>query len=216
MELTTEVISLEPGRQYRAEDKASLLASAFHYGQKEQAQEAYVDWLYHGSPAGRAFVAVAETFESGEIVGFLWHVPFQVSLCGQTDLCHMGCNGLVHPDYRRQGIYIAFHNLVYADVHFKDSLFIYGFPKPVAVFPLQKVGHTVVSSIPMLVRPLDVAQLTHSRFSNPALRMAVGMGWQVAGNTIWRPQRSPNGRSNIRVSIETCFDESLTTSGAGI
>lgn len=210
MEHETKVIRGQTwrARLYREEDKASLLRlSAFHYGEKEQAKEEYVDWLYGGSPAGRPFVTVAEELKSGEIVGFLWHVPFQANLGGTSGLCHLGCNGLVHRDYRRQGVYVALHDLVFRDV--KDSLFIYGFPKPVAVYPLKKVGIFPVSRIPLLVRPLDIALLTETRFPNPVLRLVVDIGWRAAGATVWRPRGSLPGRWGIQLSTETCFDESF-------
>lgn len=206
----TKIISEKSwqARWYRDEDKPSLLRlSAFHYGNKEVAKEAYFDWLYGGSPAGRPLVTVAEARQSNEIIGFLWHVPFHVSLRGTSGLCHLGCNGLVHPEYRRQGIYVAFHDLVFRDV--EDSLFIYGFPKPIAVYPLRKVGIFPVSSIPLLVRPLDMGLLVQKRLSNPASRWIVNIGWWVAGSTIWRPRRSLSQKGGLCVSSESGFDESF-------
>ena len=195
-------------RWYQDEDKAGhLRLGVSHYGEKEQALEGFFDWLYADNPAGPARVTVGEELETGDIIGFLWHVPLQVRFYGRTDIGYLGCNGLVHPNYRRQGIYVTFHDLVFQDI--TDGLFVYGFPKPIAVFPLKKVGIFQVSRIPLLVRPLDIDYLTQVRAFNPFIRFAVNKGWRIAGATIWRPQQILKGKTGIQISAETCFDETF-------
>ena len=195
-------------RPYRPEDKPSLLRlSAFHYGEKELATEAYFDWLYSGSPGGCPFVVVAEALESGEIIGFLWHVPFRATVDGVSGTGQLGCNGLVHPDYRRQGIYQVFHKLVFEEL--QDSLFIYGFPKPIAVQPLKKSNIFQVGAIPLLVRPLNIARLTQSRLSSWPVQLAVNAGWRVAGATLWRPQSSVSQMTKVQITHQESFDESF-------
>lgn len=193
-------------RWYRDDDKDSLLRlSAFHYGKKDQAREGYFDWLYSDGPAGRPHVVVAEDMRTGDIIAFTWHVPRFVQVAGTTRRAYLGCNGLVHPEYRRQGVYLRLHDVVYPAM--MDGLFIYGFPKPVAVYPLTKMGHFEVGRVTLLARPLNIDLLTKTSLSNRALRLAVNLGWQVAGTTIWRPHRSKSIFGDLKLATAPEFDD---------
>ena len=210
METYTKVIDRDTSiaRLVRDDDKWSILRlSALHYGDKEQAKEGFFDWLYGGTPAGRPIVAVAEALASGEIVGFTWHLPFQVSLQGVEALCLMGCNALVHPDFRLKGIYLTLREMTFERV--EDQLFTYGFPKPAAIYPHGKAGMNRVTRIPLMVMPLDMHALAKSRISNSIVGLAMDVGWRVASRTILRPHRPSSGSYGIRISEHTTFDTSF-------
>jgi hypothetical protein len=68
-------------RPYRDAGKPSILRlSAQHDQEREGGHEQYIDWLYHTTPAGRPLVIVGEDVRSGDVVGFLWSVPFQIKV----------------------------------------------------------------------------------------------------------------------------------------
>lgn len=192
-------------RLCREADREGILRlSAEHYGEKEQASEAYFDWLYGGTPAGRPIVAVAEDLESGRIVGFTWHVPLEVCVRGEEGLCLMGCNALVHPAFRLRGAYLQLRALTFE--HVRGHLFTYGFPKPAAIYPHSKAGVIPVTRIPLLVRPLDADALAEARLSHPLLQLGLKLGWRLAGRALLRSRRPPSG-SRVQISQEAGFDE---------
>ncbi len=184
----------EPTKAWRARlfqdsDRASLLKlSAAHFGEREPGTAAYFDWLSKGAPAGKTLIPVCEAQPSGEIVGFAFYIPFEVTFEGRIERCYLGCNALVHPDYRRLGIYSAFTDII--RVELADGIFQYGFPKPEALLPHAKVGKRPVSRIPLLIRPLQIGRLARARFDSPLLRRGIEFGWWFAGNLLWRPQRA--------------------------
>ena len=195
-------------RRFRDEDKASLLKlSHDHYGDKEQGTPDYFNWLYSETPAGRPYVMVAEEIKTGDIIGFLWHIPLAVNVNDQMDICYQGCNGLVRSDYRRQGIYEAIHQVVHQNK--EDRLFIHGFPKPIAGKALEKMGHVIVTQVPLLTRPLQIGRLAEARKYHPWLRLALQVGWKIAGHTLFRPQAIPADRWGFQLASESEFDESF-------
>ncbi len=193
-------------RQYQEADRESLLRlSASHYGERDQARPEYLDWLASGGPAEPTMITVAEKVDSGEIVGFAFYIPLEVSFDGTCERCHLGCNLLVHPRYRGQGIYAAFNELFRKEGI--ESLFSYGFPKPAAMIPHRMMGKFPVSRIPLLVRPLDMPRLTAERIGNPLMRAALNLGWPIAGSTLWRSQSGGSDRDGINVLAKSEFDE---------
>lgn len=104
-------------------------------------------------------------------------------------------------------MFTAVHDLVFKCL--EDSLFKYGFPKPIAIGPLGKMGHFPISRMPLLVRPLDIACLTRARIDNLVVRLAVNVGWTVAGATMWRAHHSNGQHLGVRLSEESSFDESF-------
>lgn len=185
-------------REFSPADKPSLLRlSRLHYGDKEQADEAYVDWLYNASTGDHSFIAIAVQSESGEVRGFSFQVPFQVRAMRREGICRLGCNALVHPAYRRQGVYAALSRLVESSI--TDTLFTYGFPKPRALAAHEKVGKFQIGPIPLLVRPLNIQALTRKRLKNPLIRWAVNAGWWAAAGSVWRPRPVRRASSSIEV-----------------
>ena len=203
--LTTESVGWTV-QLYEDSDKESLLRlSKLHYGEKDMASMAYLKWLYEDSPAGEPFVIVAKDNASGEVIGFLWYVAVTARVHGREFVCYMGCNALVHPDYRKQGVYTAIHTF------FNPSPdvchFIYGFPKHKTMSILERVNIFEVGRIPMLVRPLDIAAVSKTQLSNPALQTGLKLGWKLAGSTLLRPKQADGEKHGITVSVVQNFDE---------
>ena len=195
-------------RFYRDEDRASVLRLARkHYGDRDLASEAYLFWLYEGGPAGKSNTVVAVLHATGEVIGFIWHVPMLINTDTTPDIGYLGANALVDPDYRRQGVHRSLY--LFALKHEEEAgLFIYGFQKPAAVTPLSKHGH-IIDKIPLLLRPLDMAGLAKARFANRLIRRSVQLGWAVAANTLFRPRGLPSATRKLNVQFEEQFDESF-------
>jgi len=195
-------------REYRDEDRAGVLRlSADHYREAELARDEYVDWLAADAPGGRPFAVVAADGPAGDVVGFVWNVPLNVTIKGSTGRCYMSCNGLVHPDYRKYGLYVQISRRAIELMH--DADFKYGFAKPSALYSLQASGIKPVCQVPLLVRPLDIGRLTRARVPRRAERVAMMLGWQVVAHTVLRPAGVHGRHSNLRVVAENAFDESF-------
>jgi GNAT superfamily N-acetyltransferase len=193
---------------YQEADKSGILTlNELQYGKGELTQEDHFDWFYSGNPAGQAIVPVAKDAATGQVVGFHLCVPLWLALSGVPGLCYLGVNILVHPDYRRQGIFSAINHLSFEKCRERGALFFYSIANPISVQGSRKLGF-FEAKLPLLVRPLDISLLTQARSFNPALRLMANAGWRISSTTIWRPER-PGDRQGLQVSAETHFNESF-------
>lgn len=193
-------------RYYRDGDKEKILhLSKYHYGDRDQAKEGYFDWLNSLAPGGLTTINVCENLDTGEIIGFSFLVPFELKVGDYLDVCYLGCNLLVKPGFRRQGIYRAINEKIKQTS--ENSLFIYGFPKPTAVTSHEKMGRKFVSDISLLIRPLDIDFLIDKRLHNPLLKPIGKLGLNLLSQTIWRPAKISQNKSDIHIKIDDYFDE---------
>jgi GNAT superfamily N-acetyltransferase len=194
-------------RPYCGADRPSVLRlSALHYQGKEGGRAEYLDWLASDAPAGRPLAIVGEDVRTGDVVGFLWNVPFWLKVGPELHRAYMSCNGLVHPDFRRSAVYSA---ILEAAVRASDAVTIYGFPKEIALFRLQSAGSKAVTRIPLLVRPLVIDRLTRQRLAHPLLRLGVELGWGIASRTLLRSSDANLARWDVHLAEVADFDESF-------
>jgi hypothetical protein len=197
-------------RRFRDEDRAAILElSSLHYGDREGGRVEYVDWLNSDGPAGRPVVVVGEDRPTGRIAGFVWAIAFRVKVGTQHHRCYLGCNGLVHPDFRRSGIYSAILKLQGAATAGEGGCFIYGFPKDVAIFRLRGAGYVHVARVPLLIRPLNIRALAEGRVHWLAARLALEIAWPVAAQTVFRPRRAGTRPWGLKVAEAETFDISF-------
>jgi GNAT superfamily N-acetyltransferase len=69
------------------------------------ADTAYLEWKYLRNPLGEAMVAVCEC--EGQIIGAQALVPQPMKIGDEVYQCAWGCDLMIHPEFRRQGIFIA-------------------------------------------------------------------------------------------------------------
>jgi hypothetical protein len=195
-------------REYRPSDWDNVLdLGKLHHGSRELADHRYSEWLARCDYATKPTLIVGESLASGEIAGFIWAIPFRAQYNGTTGLTYAGCNALVHPSFRRTVLYM---HLVKAAAHVaSDGLYSYGFAKPNTLSHYRRIDMHLVTNIPLLVRPLDNAQLVSNRITNPVLGLMIRMGWFVAGNTMYRPRRENPQRWGLQLRDESTFDASF-------
>ncbi len=62
-------------------------------------------WLYQANPMGTGVICVAE--HDGRIVGHAAEIPLALKVGGENVLAGLGIDAMTHPEYRRQGMYLA-------------------------------------------------------------------------------------------------------------
>ena len=193
---------------YEEGDKTTILAmNQAQYGDVALSQEAYFNWVYASNPMGPPIIPVARDKETGKVVGFAMFVPMRVAWSGAECPALLGYNMLVEPAYRRQGIQTKV-SAVGPEIGEKQGYeFFYVIPNPTSLMGLVKLDYHVVSQIPMVIRPLDVAALTETYVGKRLMRWGVNLGWEVARRTLCRVRcRSQNGLP-MRIVEDTEFDE---------
>jgi hypothetical protein len=195
-------------REYRDGDWPGLIQlGKLHHGQRDLADPRYAEWLARCDFAAKPILIVGESVQTGDLIAAVWVIPFRAKCNGAPGLSYVGCNGIVHPDFRRTVIYMPL--LKKAAWAASDGFCIYGFPKPNALAHYRRIEMNYVSRMPLLVRPLDTVSLTRNRIGNWALRLATTLGWFVASNTVFRPRGVNAKKWGLRLREESEFDESF-------
>jgi GNAT superfamily N-acetyltransferase len=193
-------------RWYQPEDKAGILSlNARESGVRELAQSDYFDWLCEGNPAGPAILSVTTEPADGQVVGFIWYIPVRWQYFGESVPAFLGANALVHPDYRRRGIYSRMQQMAVAECIQRGARLLYAFGRPASINGVKAMGFEAVD-MPLLARPFDIDRLSQARGFDGAIAVGLRAGWQFAGSTLFRPRTV---RSTAAVQRETGFDESF-------
>jgi GNAT superfamily N-acetyltransferase len=151
------------------------------YGDAEVAGRPFYDWLYRGSPAGEAVIWYAATGDpAAASAGHYAVVPMRVALRGTVVTGSVSVNTVTHPSYRRQGVFVALAERVFAECARRGIAFTYGFPNPSSlpgfVGPLRFVD---IGRVPLLVAPLDARGIAPPA-ADPARRLLLRPGARLA------------------------------------
>ena len=76
-------------------------------------------WQFRYNPAGEAFCALAE--DHGRIIGQYAVIPTRFSVQGKETLFALSCDTMIHPDYRKQGIFTTLADEVYRFIESDES-----------------------------------------------------------------------------------------------
>jgi len=111
-------------------------------------------WQFQNNPSGEAICFLAES--QGKIVGQYAAIPTRFSIHGQETLLWFSCDTMVHPDFRRQGIFFALARELYRFLEILPGInLVWGFPndKSLAGFT-GKLGWRTLPSFPLMVIPI--------------------------------------------------------------
>ena len=107
----------------------------------------HFDWKYHRNPAGKAIISLAEI--QGRIVGLYALWPTRLSLGGEVVMGGQAVDAMTHPDYRRQGIFVATAEKCITLAVAAGYEVAYAFPDPQSFQgQVQKLGYSHVGEIP--------------------------------------------------------------------
>jgi len=194
---------------YQEQDKPGILAlNQMEYGDVALSHEAYFDWLQNQNPMGSPIIPLAREKGTGKVVGFGMYVPMRVSWAGEARPALIGFNLVVAQAYRRQGIFRIIATVGPEEGKKRGYHFFYLFPNPRSLRGHRKWNDHIVSQIPLVIRPLDVASLTKAHVGNLFLKWGVNVGWKIGGATLWRERRPGQGSLPLNILEDTNFDDS--------
>ena len=168
------IVDVEPGR-----DKNLLNeVRSQYFGSRD---EAYIQWLYYDNPAGRVFGTLA--MDGDTVAGQYIIIPVIMVIDGEDRLCTISLDTFTHPDYRRQGIFVALSEAMFARLKDLDIPFTMGLPNENSRPGfLKKLRFTEPLPTRFFLRPLS---LTPS--SGPLIRRFASLApWGMIPNGIAR------------------------------
>lgn len=138
-------------REFNTKSDISSFISLFNIVYHQNIDKEYFDWKYNRNPGGPCIMLVAEHPVQG-IVGFAALTPYRIWLNGREGLCAQGADTMVHPDFRRKGIFTELTTRLLKELKKQNYLFRYSAPGTMSMPGYLNLGSSVLGFIPHKVR----------------------------------------------------------------
>jgi GNAT superfamily N-acetyltransferase len=151
------------------------------YGVSDVAARPFFDWLYRENPAGEAVIWYAATGgRAPESAGHYIVTPVRVAVHGSTVTASVSVNTVTHPEFRRQGVFVALAERVFEECARRGIAFTYGFPNRNSLPGfVGRLGFADIGRIPLLLAPLGpVATVPDG--AGPGRRLLLRAGGRAA------------------------------------
>lgn len=111
------------------------------------------EWEFMEGPDGKALIYVIE--DGDKIIAHFSDLPRRFSVHGEVISGTLSLDLMVHPDYRRKGIFIALGRYAAERVRNEHALFMTAYPiREQTIDGLKKIGWREVVELPVLVYPI--------------------------------------------------------------
>jgi GNAT superfamily N-acetyltransferase len=143
-------------REYKEGDEASILKLRGLVLSGSKDMDWWV-WQHKLNPAGQAIIAVAEDKDTKGIIGHHNYLPMRLKVGDSTCQMVTTADLMVHPDYRRLGIYRKLRQRLHELSRKKHLQFAYSFPNELAASIRDRLGSgTILKKTPLWVKSLHL------------------------------------------------------------
>ena len=164
------------------DEKTEILDLAMKaFGKCEIANPNYFDWQYKQNPEGdTVIITVKDPDKNNIIIGVNAFLPMNFILNQKQVKCFLSCNSIVHPDYRKKGIFTQLISKIPEIFSTKQFSSIYGIPNLNSSKIFSKNQFLEVSKLPLLIKPLNLS----SYFKPPLSKIIKPF------DIFWKPKHS--------------------------
>lgn len=154
-------------RPYRDGDEKKILKlrqAVFGDLDPVRLKESTWEWQFQNNPSGKAVCFLAES--NGEIVGQYVTIPTRFSIHGKETRLAFSCDTMIHPEYRRQGMFYALAREVYDHLETQHNINrVWGFPNNQSLPGFtKKLGWRMLPTIPLMVMPIRPLSMIFNSF----------------------------------------------------
>ncbi len=162
------------------------------------------NWMYRDGPAGPALVVVAEA--KHRIIGHMASTFVPLKVGGRTTLGAHGIDLMVHPDYRRQGIFKTLGMKLRGLTRAKEWSLTYGTPDDESYQGfVTRLNVLDIGELPFLFKIIDLSAILKNRYRIPVfIGKMLGYAWE----SITNGRRSPED-TEIKIDEVFSFDEQI-------
>jgi len=111
----------------------------------------YFKWKFEKNPGGLCYMLVAEEREKG-IIGFASLTPYKFWISGQQRLAAQGVDTMVHPEFRKKGIFTTLTRKLLEYLHDNKLCFRYSAPGLLSYPGYIKLGSRKICRMPHMFR----------------------------------------------------------------
>jgi hypothetical protein len=162
----------------------------------------YWIWEFKNNPKG--FKTLLATDENA-IVGHLSALNREVIIGDREIPASMEVEGVTHPKYQRQGIFVALGRKLLSDMEKEGVALVYGFPNENALPGHRKLHCIELFTLHIMIRPLNFKNISKMRFSNKILGSLAKFAGKLAFGILYRPKK-PQIREGVKIKTISKFD----------
>lgn len=189
----------------------SLRKIVFGEMEEDKLEPRFWRWEFMEAPDGKAFIYVVR--EGERIIAHFADIPRRFSINGEPVFATLSLDLMVHPEYRREGLFAAMGRYGAKRVNQENGLFMMAFPiRPETIQGLIKIGWEKVVRLPVIVRPIRFSGIINRYLRFKPLSLLVG-GVATGAYLLlfgWRQGKKPKGICVEEVGrLDEAFDDFL-------
>jgi len=143
-------------RIYKEDDELSILKLMKLSGIERTSEDWF--WEYKNNPFGH-LIGVAE--HNGQIVGHMALIPTLMKIGDKVALGSQAVDLVVHPEFRRQGMFLAIGKFLIKEAGKEGIDISYGVPNKPAHSGHLKYGWFDVCEVPLLIKPINMNKIVN-------------------------------------------------------
>jgi GNAT superfamily N-acetyltransferase len=168
--------------------------------------EAIWKWQFEGALTRPSYIYFAERGDT--LVGQYATLPVRMRIRGREAQASLSLDTMTHPEYRRQGIFLALARAVYRDTRTIGVDLVYGFPNDSSAHGfIADLGFSVLENLVAMTRPICIDRVLQEKANIPLLGTVIGKPLQGAFNALCL-MRSKDPA--IRIEYASEFPETVT------
>lgn len=164
-------------------------------------------WMYRVNPMGMGVICVAE--HDGRIVGHAAEVPLAMKVGGENIPVGLGIDAMTHPEYRRQGMYLAVVKARRALGEARGIRATYAFPNKLS-YPGQtnELGAFDIATMQKVIRPLNWRNAVKTQTRNRLVVAISPVAGALLDATFFKPGKASSVKGLNIVQVPR-FDERI-------
>ncbi len=175
---------IRDGDKRDSEQILSLRKLVFGEFEEDKLCPDFWKWEFMDGPDGKAFIYLAE--DEGKLAGHFADIPRRFSVNGEVRSGTLSLDLMVHPDYRRRGIFHEMGRYAAQRVKREKGLFMTAFPiRKETIAGLLKIGWERVGALPVLVYPLRFRGIVHRYLPFSPLSFLIGGVVSLFYSLLW-------------------------------
>ena len=151
----------------------SLRKIVFGESERDKVDPRFWNWEFMEGPDGKALIYVTE--DGDKIIGHFADIPRRFSVRGKVVPGTLSLDLMVHPHYRRRGIFSALGRYAAERVRSERGVFMTAYPiRRETIDGLKKIGWTEVVELPVIVYPIRFRGIVNRYLHFMPLSLLIG------------------------------------------
>jgi GNAT superfamily N-acetyltransferase len=162
----------------------------------------YWNWEFRGNPIGFKTVLAVD---GPRIIGHIAAINREMKLHDSEILASLEVEGVTHPEYQRQGIFVAMGQKLISDMKKEGISYVYGFPNENALPGHRKLNCIELFNLHIMIRPINMKNISKKRVANNLLGLLANIAGRLTFKLFYRPKK-PQAEIGVKIKTISEFD----------